>query len=289
MYQKLEECPSCKHTSYTNFIICTDYSVSQESFALVRCNKCNLVFTNPRPDEQKIIDYYQSDAYISHSNKSNSLINVVYKLSRQLTLRSKYRLIKSYSSSGRILDFGSGTGHFIEYMANKGWDATGYEPYLTKRGESGVKYLKDIQKLKEKEKFHVITAWHVIEHVHELRNTLKLLRKRLTKGGYLFVAIPNINSYDAAHYKNYWAAYDVPRHLYHFSQSSFKTFASKLKMNVVDIHPMKLDAYYVSWLSEKYKGSNNILKAMAIGFRSNNSARKTGEYSSLIYVLKALK
>ncbi|MBV6639874.1 MAG: class I SAM-dependent methyltransferase [Cyclobacteriaceae bacterium] len=287
MYQKLEECPSCKHTLFTNHLICTDYSISQESFALVRCNKCGLVFTNPRPDEKNILEYYKSDQYISHANKSNSLINVLYKFARSFTLRSKYRLIHKYKKGKRLLDFGCGTGHFANYMSARGWDVTGYDPQMESINNLKIKFIDNIQKISSEDKFHVITAWHVLEHVHDLKGTLKLLRKQLKKGGYLFIAVPNLNSYDAKHYKNYWAAYDVPRHLYHFTQSSFKSLASSCKLSVVKVHPMKLDSFYVSWLSEKYQGNNNVLSAIKTGLKSNRLARSSGEYSSLIYVLKA--
>ncbi len=287
MYQKLEECPSCKHTLFTNHLICTDFSISQESFALVKCNKCGLVFTNPRPDENNIKDYYKSDKYISHANKSNSLINVLYKFARSFTLNTKQRLITRYKKGSRLLDFGCGTGHFVNYMSKNGWDVTGYDPQISSLINTKIKFVDSIQKLSAEDKYHVITAWHVLEHVHDLRATLKLLRKKLKKGGFLFVAVPNINSYDAGHYKSYWAAYDVPRHLYHFSQSSFKTLAASCKLSVVKVHPMKLDSIYVSWLSEKYRGNNNILSAIKTGLKSNRLAKSNGEYSSLIYVLKA--
>ncbi len=287
MYQKLEECPSCKHTLFTNHLICTDYSISQESFALVRCNRCGLVFTNPRPDKNNILDYYQSDKYISHANKSNSIINLCYKVARSFTLRSKKQLINKYKKGTRLLDFGCGTGHFVDYMQKSSWETVGYDPHVKQLVNPKIRFLDSVQKISSEDKFHVITAWHVIEHVHDLKDTLILLRKKLKKGGYLFVAVPNLNSYDANHYKKYWAAYDVPRHLYHFTQSSFKSLATSCKLSVVKIHPMKLDAFYVSLLSEKYQGSNNILSAIKNGIKSNRLAKSNGEYSSLIYVLKA--
>lgn len=286
MYQKLEECPSCKHTLFTNHLICTDYSISQESFALVRCNKCGLVFTNPRPDENNIGKYYQSDKYISHANKSNNLINGIYKIARSFTLRSKRHLILSYKKPGRILDYGCGTGHFIDFMHKSGWDSVAYDPHIKQLNNSNIKFHDTIQKVSNEDDFDVITAWHVIEHVHELKSVLKILRKKLKKGGLLFIAVPNINSYDALHYKKYWAAYDVPRHLYHFSQSSFKALATTCKLSLVKVHPMKLDTFYVSWLSEKYQGNNNMLSALKNGLKSNRQAKSSGEYSSLIYVLK---
>ena len=288
MYEKLESCPSCGHTHFNNYIICTDHAFSKESFALVKCSKCELVFTNPRPDKEKIKEYYKSDTYISHTNAANNIINFLYKIVRSFTLRSKYRLISKYKAKKRILDFGCGTGHFVNYMDNKGWDASGYEPYIEPTNlNANIKIYKSTNEIKDAEKFDVITAWHVLEHVHDLKETLKLLRKRLKKGGVLFIALPNLNSYDANIYKDFWAAYDVPRHLYHFSRKSFKRLVEHVKLNLVKTDPMKFDAYYVALLSEKYKGTNNPYKALINGFKSNRRATKTREYSSLIYVLKA--
>lgn len=289
MYEKLEVCPSCKHPQFNNFKICKDHSITQESFALVKCSKCQLVFTNPRPAEEFISRYYESDDYISHTNDGNSLVNILYKLARWYTLRGKLRTIKRFASKKRILDYGCGTGNFLRFMHSRGWDTVGFEPNTHAR-EIALKSVSNVlstkKELKALDKFNVITLWHVLEHIHELRDMLKFLRKRLCADGYMFIAVPNINSYDCSHYQEYWAGYDVPRHLYHFSQDSLSRLAKSCKLDIVDIIPMKLDAYYVSMLSEKYKGNpNGLVDGFKAGRKSNKAASKTREYSSLIYVL----
>ncbi|MFY0600953.1 MAG: class I SAM-dependent methyltransferase [Cyclobacteriaceae bacterium] len=291
MYEKLEECPSCKHTKFNNFLICKDHTVSNESFALVKCCKCQLVFTNPRPTPAEIGKYYKSQDYISHSNSSTNLINLVYKGVRNITLRHKKKIISKHIKTGDILDFGCGTGHFLNYMKKRGWAVKGVEPDENARAVA-ENYLQsqlssNIDEIKKKEKFDIITAWHVLEHVHNLRDTLKSLRNRLKEEGYMFIALPNHNSFDAKYYKENWAAYDVPRHLYHFSQDSFLRLAKSVKLQLVDTIPMKFDSYYVSMLSEKYQtGSNDYITAISRGNKSNSSAKtKNNEYSSLIYVL----
>lgn len=288
MYEKLELCPICKNTHFTNFSIATDHSVSGESFALVQCSKCNLVFTNPRPDESSLPSYYQSDEYISHTDKGNSLVNILYKLVRNVTLRKKHDLISKYHKKGKLLDYGCGTGHFLSYCQKNGWNTTGIEPDEGARiqaTEKGINLANSIEEVEDN--VDIITAWHVVEHISDLRKTLKSLKAKLKKGGVLIVAVPNLSSYDAKQYGEFWAAYDVPRHLYHFSQESFGTLIDKLKLQLVDTLPMKFDSYYVSMLSEKYKtGKNNYLRAFNTGRKSNREAKRSGEYSSLIYVLK---
>jgi 2-polyprenyl-3-methyl-5-hydroxy-6-metoxy-1,4-benzoquinol methylase len=291
MYERLEKCPSCQNPQFENHLICQDYSVSKESFALVKCKNCNLIFTNPRPGKEELFKYYQSDDYISHTDKGNSLINFIYKLVRKYTLNKKRSLVLSLNQSGKILDYGCGTGDFIKVLSNSKSDVSGFEPDQGARELASIKsnttIYHSLDQLKSVEKFDVITAWHVIEHVDELRNTLKILRKSLKKGGHMIIAVPNSNSYDANKYKEYWAGYDVPRHLYHFTQDSFSVLIRLQKLSLIKTLPMKFDSYYVSLLSEKYKsGSTNFIKGLLTGMKSNRLATKSTDYSSLIYILK---
>lgn len=288
MYEKLDKCPVCKNTQFDNYMICDDHSISGESFALVKCRSCELVFTNPRPEENNLAKYYQSDQYISHTDKANSLINLVYKLVRTYTLNQKASLIRKINNGvGSLLDYGCGTGDFVKTTSKKDWQAFGYEPDPEARKLASSKNPdKILDSLKQcPEELDIITAWHVIEHISDLTSTLKTLTKKLKSGGHLIVAVPNHRSLDAQHYKEYWAAYDLPRHLYHFDRDSMEQLAKKIKLKIVDTLPMKFDSYYVSMLSEKYK-KGHLLKALKTAIRSNNSARSTGEYSSLIYILK---
>lgn len=288
MYEKLEACPSCNFNQFTNFLICSDHVVSGESFALVKCNQCSLVFTNPRPNEHSLPSFYESDQYISHTSKSNSFINVIYKIVRHYTTYKKIQLIQSYKKQGSIIDFGCGTGHFISSMNKKEWKIVGFEPNEKARKlaiSQGINVFEKIEELPYK--VDVITAWHVIEHVSQLNHTLQQLGALLNNSGVMFIAVPNIECYDAEIYKSDWAAYDVPRHLYHFSQHSFTQLAKSHKLKIVATIPMRFDSYYVSMLSEKQKnGTSNLFKALRIGYLSNLKAKTTGQYSSQIYVLK---
>jgi len=290
MYERLEECPACKHTQFTNFLICEDHSVSHESFALVKCTKCELTFTNPRPTEETIGKYYKDANYISHTNKANNLTNLLYKIVRNITLHQKRTLIKKLSSGHRLLDFGCGAGSFLEYMNDSGFETIGYEPSSDANNQdvkSSITIHSNINHLKKENKFDIITAWHVLEHVHQQEETVKTLRSLLKENGVLIIAVPNLNSYDAQYYKSYWAAYDVPRHLYHFSQTSIEHLFHKRRMKLQSIHPMPFDSFYVSLLSEKYKNKqSNLISAFKIGLQSNRKAKSNQEYSSLIYIFK---
>lgn len=290
MFERLDECPCCRNTSFDNFIICKDYTVSKESFAIAKCNHCGCLFTNPRPTEQSISKYYQSEEYISHSNKTKSIFDFAYKLVRNYSLRKKVKLINDLSSNKRLLDYGCGTGHFLQTAHNSNWEVTGVEPSNIAQANLNKSVSKNVfdslDNIPKDSSFDVITLWHVLEHIHDLDDTINSLRGRLHKKGKMVFAVPNHNSYDAKHFKEHWAAYDVPRHLYHFSKNSMKILLSRHKLTIEKILPMKFDSYYVSLLSNQYKfGYKKVINSIITGYNSNSYADKSGEYSSLIYIV----
>lgn len=291
-YERLEQCPICNKKDFKNFMVVKDNSVSKESFVIVACENCGFKFTNPRPDEISIGRFYESDDYISHSNKAGGITNKAYKLVRTYTLKQKVDLINKYSAKGNILDYGCGTGNFLAACQRNGWEVAGFEPNTYARQQAQELLKKEINSTTldnfKSESFDVITLWHVLEHVHTLNETFKELLQLLKPNGVMLIAVPNADSHDAKVYKENWAAYDVPRHLYHFTQVTMKRFLKKHKLDLIETLPMKFDAYYVSLLSEKYKnGNSELFKSVLSGYKSNTYASKNAnDYSSLIYVGK---
>ena len=210
---------------------------------------------------------------------------------RNYTTKQKVKLINSFSTTNKsVLDIGSGTGDFLLACKQNGWSIDGVEPNnranKETRSKTGTEISKDISELDNKQ-YDVITMWHVLEHVPNLNEYLLVLKKILKPDGVLVVAVPNHKSYDATYYKEFWAAYDVPRHLWHFSRLSIDKLFQLTNMKVTKTLPMKFDSFYVSLLSEKYKtGKSNFIKAFYIGLQSNLKARSSKEYSSIIYVIK---
>ena len=137
----------------------------------------------------------------------------------------------------------------------------------------------------------VVTAWHVLEHVYGLENEVKQVKQKLTSNGTFVVALPNCSSADAQFYGKYWAAYDVPRHIWHFTPVDVKRFFEKQGFVLESVLSMPWDAYYICMLSEKYKAGNvNYGRALVHGWASNRSAKKNSNtWSSQIYILKPLK
>lgn len=287
------ECPVCKSRSITPFRVCKDHTVSHETFTVNMCGRCTLGITSPRPVTENLGRYYQSDEYISHSGKSSGLLGPLYTTARKFSLSWKARFLKHNSVQGTALDFGCGTGEFLKTLKTKSWTVEGVEPSAVAREKAesitGQKIHPQLAGV-HNQQFDAITAWHVLEHVPELSFTLQQLKTLLKKDGTLFIAVPNYESPDAERYKDFWAGYDVPRHLWHFSRTSMKMLLENHGLLLIKIVPMKLDAYYVSMLSERYSKAGdssfvNLLKGFMSGLSSNVLA-KSNNHSSLIYIAK---
>lgn len=288
-----DACPCCGQKNIASVLSAEDHTVSHERFEIWECNDCTIRFTQKIPGINEISSYYQSENYISHSNTSKGLINKLYHKVRNRTLIRKRNMIKKITGkyAGSILDVGCGTGAFLNTMQQAGWQITGLEPDEIARTKAKELYNLDLQSPEKlfslpNNSYDAITMWHVLEHVHELHSYINTLRNLLKPGGKLFIAVPNYTSYDAKVYGEFWAAYDVPRHLYHFSPASMRDLLSMHKMEVVTTMPMWYDSFYVSMLSEKYRmGSSNILKAFITGCVSNLKAISNKEKcSSVIYI-----
>ena len=292
----LSECPICGNPTFIPFLNCLDFFLTKEEFPIVICQKCGLKFVNPRPEVLDIGRYYESPDYVSHDSERKSGLNILYKQIRRFSIREKFKLVQKSSLGHKILDIGCGTGEFLFFCNQKGFETTGIEPGEKPRKYANTKYQLNV--LDETQidilghsNYDIITLWHVLEHVHLLNERMNKIVDLLKPDGTLIIAVPNSNSWDALYYKNFWAAYDLPRHLYHFSQDTMKFLLHQHNLEISRIVPMKLDAFYISLLSEKYlHGKQNYLRAFINGIRSNNFARMNkNEYSSLIYVIKKSK
>lgn len=274
------------------YITTKDYLVSGESFDLIYDESLELLKTDPVPPIEEIPSYYNSEEYISHTDNKKGLLEFLYGIVKNHSLRKKVSLVnKLNKGAGSILDVGAGTGDFLREAKKKGWKTFGVEPNpsaLKRAQEKGISLESELGAFVD-QKMDVVTLWHVLEHIPNLEETIETLSKIVKPGGTLIIAVPNYKSYDAKHYGEFWAAYDVPRHIWHFSQNSIeKLFKAHFKLE--DIKPLYFDSFYVSLLSEKYKTDSKFsLKAFWIGCKSNWRARRTNEYSSLIYCLKKPK
>ncbi len=291
--KKIYSCPVCKNEVFNDLLTCKDFSVSKEVFKIVYCVPCGFTFTNPRPESRDLDNYYLSDNYISHTNKSRGLFEALYQIVRKYAIVQKLRLVKKYSKTKKHLDIGCGTGEFLNACKTAGFKTKGIEPSKIARMQAINNYNLDVSgntdlSQFDKDSFETITMWHVLEHIPNLNETIKHFSRILEKNGTVIIAVPNLKSWDANYYKEYWAAWDVPIHLWHFSKASIGSLFKKFGFNLIRTKPMLFDSFYVSILSEEYKsGEKKLLKGFTIGLISNIIAffSKRGS-SSTIYVFR---
>ncbi len=288
------QCPVCGNALLDHYLDSVDYFFTQESFTLDRCANCGLIVTNPFPGFEESLKYYQSEAYFSHPNKKMNLFGYLYQFVRTHNMRSKIRVLKRYVRLGKVLDIGCGSGDFLVACRDNGFDVSGIEVneearnYTSSRIGNRVFHPHDSLFIPS-DHVDMITMWHVLEHIHDLDKQMNDIMRMLKPNGFLLLALPNPESYDCRKYGKYWAAWDLPRHLFHFNPQTINVLAAKFGLKQIGTYPMKWDAYYISMLSEGYRKNRlGFIKGLMAGLFSNLNARRTGNYSSLIYVFKKM-
>jgi SAM-dependent methyltransferase len=291
----IDNCPVCGKTKKELAYTCVDHYATQETFDIFQCEACKFLFTQDFPADHEIGRYYDTKDYISHSNTDKGLVNKVYHRVRKRMMKKKAEIVKAHtrSSSAWLLDIGCGIGYFLSEMSIHGWSVRGIEKNkeardFAHRNFAVTSYAPEKMAEFEELSFGVITLWHSLEHLENLNETLKRINKLLVENGTVFVAVPNAASADADHYKEMWAAYDVPRHLWHFTPETMQQLVVKHGFGIEAMYPMPFDAFYVSMLSEKYKkNSLSFIAGAFVGLKCYFKAwNKPERSSSIIYVLK---
>jgi len=289
-----DKCPLCLSENTGSYLSVKDHFLSKEEFEIFRCSSCGFIFTQDHPDENSISDYYKSEDYLSHNDRTGSLSALLYRIVRSLMLKRKLGIVKRFSglNSGTLLDIGSGSGHFASFMKCKGWKVSGIEINTKAREESSQKF--DIQIFDPDQissldsgSFNCITLWHSLEHFHDPFKYAGEIKRLLKPEGVCILALPNSASCDAHYYREFWGAWDVPRHLWHFNPETFSMFSDLSGFTLKDTLSLPLDVFYISTLSEKYQSSglyfiSGIIKGMWFSFLS---AFKNERRSSMIYIL----
>ena len=286
------KCPWCESEKTQIHLWVKDEFLSKEDFQVYECHNCGLLFTEPRPTKDKIGEYYKSEEYYSHQENKKGFIPKIYESIKSINLKAKYKMATKGLENGKVLDIGCGVGDFLHMMEVKGWETKGIEPSeeakaIAKKRMKGELYSPEEINNLPTESFDLITMWHVLEHVDDIKSEVAQLQRLLKKGGRLVLALPNFKSYDAQYYKEKWAAYDVPRHLNHFCKNSIRNLFKNRQLKWIKTNKLRWDAYYISFMSEQYKRhSLPLIKGAIRGLISNINARKTGEWSSLVYIFE---
>ena len=287
-----DKCPWCGSENAQLHIELKDLFLTQEPFKILECKDCGLLYTTPRPNKDEIGKYYKSDEYYSHQENKEGFIPKVYEKVKSINLKNKYTIATEKTRKGKILDIGCGVGDFLHTMEQHGWEGTGVEPSEEAKAIAKKRIKAQLFSSEEQENltigsFDVITMWHVLEHVDALRWQIQQLYRLCKPGGRIIIALPNYKSYDGQYYKAAWAAYDVPRHLNHFNEETIIKIFEESHLKHIKTKKLHWDAYYISYMSEKYlHHSLPLLRGAIKGMISNCKARKSGEWSSLVYVFE---
>lgn len=287
-----DKCPWCGSENAQLHLELKDLFLTQEPFKILECKECGLLYTTPRPNKDEIGRYYKSEEYYSHQENKEGFIPKVYEKVKSVNLKNKYGIATEGKEKGKALDIGCGVGDFLHTMEQHGWDCTGVEPsedakVIAKKRIKGQLLSSEEQENLPDSSFDLITMWHVLEHVDDIRWQIQQLHRLCKPGGRIIIALPNYKSYDGQYYKAEWAAYDVPRHLNHFNKETLIKILEESGLRHVKTEKLVWDAYYISYMSEKYrKHSIPLLRGAFRGLVSNCKARKTGEWSSLVYVFE---
>ena len=286
------KCPWCGSEKAQINLWLKDEFLTKEDFHICECLNCGLLYTMPRPDKDKIGLYYKSEAYFSHQENKKGFIPKVYERVKSINLKHKYRLATSGMQPGKLLDIGCGVGDFLHTAEMHGWECIGVEPsedakaIAQKRMKGMIITSEELESFSDGA-FDVITMWHVLEHVDDLKWQVAQLQRLVKPSGRVVIAVPNYKSYDGQYYEEHWAAYDVPRHLNHFNQITLSKIFKTSGLELFKMDKLKWDAYYISYLSEQYRHhSLPLVRGLYRGFISNCKARRSGEWSSLIYVFE---
>ena len=286
------KCPWCGSEKAQINLWLKDEFLSKEDFHICECLSCGLLYTMPRPNKEKIGEYYKSEEYYSHKENKKGFIPRLYESVKKVNLKHKYNLATQGLNVGKMLDIGCGVGDFLHTAEAHGWKCTGVEPSENAKAIAKTKTKADIINSEDMEKipdasFDLITMWHVLEHVDDLKWQIEQLHRLIKTKGRIVIAVPNYKSYDGQYYKELWAAYDVPRHLSHFNKNVLtKIFKSK-HLELVRTDKLIWDAYYISYMSEQYKQHKfPLLKGAIRGCISNCKARRSKEWSSMVYIFE---
>ncbi|MHA7130491.1 class I SAM-dependent methyltransferase [Algoriphagus namhaensis] len=297
MPEQLDQCPLCNSKQISHYKEIIDHAVSREKFQIHKCTACGLLFTNPRPTASEITPYYDFDTYYSHSDSQRDLISIIYQRVKSYAIKRKLETLNQLNPNGALLDYGCGTAELLAKAHQSGRKVMGVEPnpkaLMQAIKKLPARVFSDLSNLPDGQTFDIITLYHVLEHIHELKQTLSTLIEKLNDRGYIIIAVPNPVSPDAMKYQDYWAGWDVPRHLYHFPFSSIKHLCEIFPLDLKEIQPMKFDSYYVSLLSEQYQNTTQSkvitsTKALLAGMKSNLVASSSDypNFSSNLFIFQ---
>lgn len=209
------------------------------TFRMCRCRECGLLYLNPRPTEEEMLQYYPEE----YEPYSRAIDDEPWfqRLNRRYGMSKRCRAVMAYEPGGRLLDVGCATGNFLYEMARRGtWETYGVEPnskaaqYARQRLGLNVFTGTLRQARFPDDYFDVVSLWNVLEHLHDPMGDLREVNRVLRHGGLLVLSLPNVESLDAWLFGQYWVGWDIPRHLHVFPRPTLKRLLAATGFALLD-------------------------------------------------------
>ena len=230
-----------------------------EFFNIVRCNRCGLVYTNPRPDKDEIKEYYPLEGWPRAKEKIDFEVATINSQPWRKVMKLRTALLLRYIKNGRILDIGCGDGFLLKYLKEKGWEVYGVEP-----GEVASRYARDILGLSvftgvlkdvgyPDDHFDAVSLYAVFEHLPNPTQTLMEIKRILKPGGILFISVPNFGGLESRIFGERWIAIKAPTHLYHFTPTVLSRIVKKAGFQVLKIKHISNEGKCTTGYSESLR------------------------------------
>jgi len=253
MYDK-KKCNVCGNESSSTYMVARDHRFNNPGeFSLARCSKCGLIYVYPQPSVDELRDYYPTD-YHAHTNLDDGV---------QHFQKTKLNTVYRHKKTGRLLDIGCGSGAFLYVAKQNGWNVKGIEISEAMVEHARNKHGLDVVQGEiatsnlDQSSFDVVTFWHVLEHLPDLKAALSKAYFALKDDGLLVITVPNIGSFQAKVFGAGWVHLDVPRHLYHFSPNSLRYLLQNTGFQVLEVAQFSQEHSVWGWHNSKYFGNLN--------------------------------
>ncbi|NTU68477.1 MAG: class I SAM-dependent methyltransferase [Chlorobiaceae bacterium] len=303
---ELVPCPIAGGRDFTSWIEAPDrLNPHGPLWSIVRSNSSGLFMLNPRPEEPEAASHYPAESYdpFIHEGNPRSARDRAYLATSSVLLRLKAATImeglRKPAKAVRILEVGCSSGRLLLHLhrhreiplenlyglePDTGAHAAAQAAGLTHMYDAGT------DAIPAGTRFDRIVFWHSLEHIHRITETLEAARRLLEPDGMLVIALPNIDSHDAAVYGPDWVALDAPRHLYHFTPGTLRDLLAHHGFSVVQVKPYLPDTWYNAWYSEKLRcgragrrfGLGNALRAAATAGKSALAGFNTDRSSGFV-------
>lgn len=237
-------CNLCGSTEAEVAITAQDFLLERPDAQVqfVKCDRCGLFYQNPRPTPEEMMSHYPSNYEPFDLHPDDERSSRLERIAVNYGLSKRRGLILRYRKSGRILDVGCATGLFLHVMnMDANWDAHGVEPNNYAATIAQERYGLNVhhgtleQAQYPARSFDVVTLWDVLEHVHDPAATLDEIHRILKSDGLLILRVPNGISRDAGLFKETWAGWDPPRHLYVFTPDTLTKLLAKQGYAILDL------------------------------------------------------